>query len=68
MPDRETIGAIRARVKNRVEEEKQDEATLIAEEIQKDIIRGKKERDPFVEKFLKSQIFLDYFFKKIGFE
>jgi hypothetical protein len=67
VPDRDTVQVIRNRVKGRALTEKQDEALMMTEEIQKEIIRGKKERDPFVEKFLKSLVFERYFFEKIGF-
>lgn len=41
---------------------------MLSEELQKDILRGKKDKDPFTERFMKTQLFLNYFFEKIGFE
>ena len=68
VPDSEAIKVVSDRIRTRVNHETHDEATLISEEVQREILRNKKEKDPFMERFLKTQSFLNYFFQKIGFE
>lgn len=46
----------------------QDAATIISEEIIKEILRVRKEKDPFVEKFMRTQIFLTYLFEIVQLE
>ena len=40
----------------------QDAATVISEEILAQMLNVRKEKDPFVEKFMRTQIFLTYLF------
>ena len=49
--------------KHRVKRDKEeDAATYVSEEIIKEMVKGRKEKDLFVEKLMRSQLFLTYLF------